>query len=387
MRIAVYHNLPYGGAIRVMREQIKRLGDKVEAIYTFDDTTNRGSEPDKRIVHFSLRQHRDLNRPFGRLNVIPRLMNLRSMHQACKRIAERIDKECYDVVFVHCCFTTQTPPILQYLKTPTVYYCQEPLRAIYEPLIKGRVFTPISHPADMLLARLAAVNEYRGLAAASKVLVNSHHIRETLLRLYGVDPEVCYLAIDDDLFRPVDVPKERMILSVGALAPFKGHDFVIRSLSKIDSERRPLLTIVCGVYKLENIQPLQALCDDLGVRVQFRPGLTDTQLVELYSKASVTAYASILEPFGLVPLESMACGTPVVGVAEGGIRESIKDGVTGFLTRRDPVEFAGALMHIVDDRDMACRMGKTGRECVLQHWTWDRSMRQLEQVLEEVARR
>ena len=387
VRIAVYHNLPYGGAIRAMREQIKRLGDQVEAIYTFGNTTNRGQEPDERTVHFSLEQHRGLKRPFGRLNGFVSILNLRLMHKACRRIAERIDSEGYDVVLVHSCFTTQTPPILQYLKTPTVYYCHEPLRAIHEPLIKGRAFTPIADPADILFARVAAVSEYRGLAAATKVLSNSYHIRESLLKLYGVDSDVCYLAVDTDLFRPKDLPKQRMVISVGALAPFKGHEFIIRSLATIEAEKRPLLMIVCGVYKLEGIEPLQQMCDGLGVRVKFFPGATDEELVDLYNRASVTAYAPILEPFGLIPLESMACGTPVVGVAEGGVRETIADGITGVLTRRDPEEFAAALMRFVEDTALSTEMGHAGRECVLAKWTWDKSIRQLEGALAEAARR
>jgi glycosyltransferase involved in cell wall biosynthesis len=92
-----------------------------------------------------------------------------------------------------------------------------------------------------------------------------------------------------------------------------------------------------------------------------------------------------LEPFGFVPLESMASGTPVIGVREGGIRETIVDGVTGFLVDRDPAAMARALDRLLAYPQEIEELGRRGREYVCQVWTWERTMTVLEQHLEQAA--
>ena len=81
----------------------------------------------------------------------------------------------------------------------------------------------------------------------------------------------------------------------------------------------------------------------------FRVGIPDEGLVQLYNRAMLTVYAPIMEPFGFVPLESMACGTPVVGIREAGVRETVRHAETGFLVDRDPEQFAAAVLALLDD--------------------------------------
>jgi len=106
--------------------------------------------------------------------------------------------------------------------------------------------------------------------------------------------------------------------------------------------------------------------------------MSDDDLVAAYNRAAVVAYPPILEPFGLVPLEAMACGVPVVGVAEAGIRETVVHGETGVLTERDPVEFGLAIKTLLEDEALRNCIGNNGRRHVLAHWTWDQSYTALE---------
>jgi glycosyltransferase involved in cell wall biosynthesis len=101
--------------------------------------------------------------------------------------------------------------------------------------------------------------------------------------------------------------------------------------------------------------------------------LEDPDLVGLYNEAAVFACPSIYEPFGIINLEAMACETPVVACAVGGIKEVVVDGETGFLVPpQDPDRLAAALSKVLDDPDLAARMGRAGRARVLEHFTWDR---------------
>jgi glycosyltransferase involved in cell wall biosynthesis len=93
----------------------------------------------------------------------------------------------------------------------------------------------------------------------------------------------------------------------------------------------------------------------------------------------------VAEPFGLVPLEAMACGRAVVGVREGGVAETILLEQTGLLVDRDPRQFAAAVDRLLDDPTANAAYGRNGREHVVDCWSWGQSVVQLEQHLSAVA--
>ena len=163
-------------------------------------------------------------------------------------------------------------------------------------------------------------------------------------------------------------------MSVGAVTPIKGFDFLIRSLALIPQPKRPPLLIIGNSVNRSESEYLKYLARQNDVNMKVQSLVCDSELVELYNRARATLYAPILEPFGFVPLESMACGTPVVGVAEGGVRETIRHGETGLLLDRDPRQFADAVVQMLTDRAMAEALGRRGPEYVRQHWSWDRSV-------------
>ena len=101
--------------------------------------------------------------------------------------------------------------------------------------------------------------------------------------------------------------------------------------------------------------------------------VTNTEKIELYSHAAVFVCPSIYEPFGLINLEAMACGTPVVASRVGGIPEVVVDGETGRLVEPGDVAALGqALRETLADPERARRMGEAGRGRVEAHFSWDR---------------
>jgi starch synthase len=94
-------------------------------------------------------------------------------------------------------------------------------------------------------------------------------------------------------------------------------------------------------------------------------------VVQLYSHAAVFACPSVYEPFGLINLEAMACGTAVVASAVGGILEVVEDGVTGLLVPpARPDDLAGAIRKLLDDPKRARQMGAAGRKRVEDKFSW-----------------
>lgn len=390
MRIAVFHNLPSGGGKRALYEMTTRLTTKHEVdVYTLSvaehDFCNLRPHCTQYVV-FPFRPLPLAQRPFGRLNQGIRSLDLLRLETVQRRIAAQIDADGYDIVFVHNCQYGQSPSLLRFLQTPSVYYCAEPPRQIYEPGI-DRPYNRFSRvqrlgnlvdPFPGLYRRTLAGLDRENVRAARLVLVNSAYSRESLYRVYGIFSKVCYLGVDTECFKPMDLEKDNFVLSVGQLVPPKGFDFLIQSLAQLEPGRRPSLTIVSNFAVASEHKYLEQLARELEVNVAFRTMITDGELVHLYNRARVTAYAPIMEPFGFVPLESMACGTPVVGVREAGVRESVLHEVTGLLVERDEAAFAEAIRRVLDDPGLCRAYGQQGRAYVEQGWRWERTVEDLE---------
>jgi glycosyltransferase involved in cell wall biosynthesis len=203
--------------------------------------------------------------------------------------------------------------------------------------------------------------------------------------LYGIFAHIGDLGVDVELFRPLGLPKDDFVVSVGALNPQKGFDFLIRSLALLEKARRPVLMIVCNSADERERAYLTTLAEQLQVTVEFRSLIPDQELVRLYNRARLTAYAPVMEPFGFVPLESMACQTPVVGVREGGVRESVTDGVTGVLVDRETEAMAAAIRALLADPNKVDHLGHHGRAGVEDRWSWAASIEVIERYLVDTA--
>lgn len=393
MNPAIYHNLSSGGAKRALYEMTRRLAER----YTLDVFTLATAEHDFCDLRTFARQHEIApfkplplaHSPFGRLNQGIRALDLLRLRRVQCEIAHRIDAAGYDCVFVHHCRYGQSPNLLQFLNTPSVYYCHEPPRLFYEPPVPrpytefsslqclGNHFDPLPGIYRRTLARLDREN----MRSASRVLTNSHYSRETLYRTYGIFAHVAYLGVDTEKFHPLGLPREDFVLSVGALNPRKGFDFLIESLALLPETERPPLVIVSNFQDVRERQFLEQLSAAKQVTVTFKTLIGDEELVSLYNRARFTLYAPVMEPFGFVPLESMSCGTPVIGVREAGVRETILHGATGILVERDSTAMATAIAHLLRNPALAAEFGKQARAAIVEYWTWDKSITTLEQFL------
>jgi glycosyltransferase involved in cell wall biosynthesis len=221
------------------------------------------------------------------------------------------------------------------------------------------------------------------ILAANLILVNSHFSAGNIRAAYGREAKVAYLGVNHEDFHSTHQPKQPFVLSVGAIQPTKGFDFLIEALAEVPDPKRPPLHIIGNSENTQEKEFLKHLATQKNVSLEIETLVDDEILLQRYNQASVVIYSPIREPFGNIPLEAMACGTPVVGVAEGGLRESILDGETGFLTERDPAKFAAAVMKLLEDPVLAEKFGQNGRDYVLQEWTWEKSVCTVEKFFME----
>jgi glycosyltransferase involved in cell wall biosynthesis len=397
LKIALYHNLSSGGGKRALYEMVSRLAAR-HRIELFTVSTANESFCDVRpfVSHTETVPFKpvpELRSPLGRLNQVIRLLNLRRLDAAEQTLARKIDEARCDVLLTYQCQFRQSPAVLRLCKTPSVYILAEPPRWIYEPPIvrpgrlaaPHRVFLNRFDPLPGLHRRVEQQADIANTRAATLVLANSYYSRETILRIYNVGARTCYLGVDTEKFRPLGIEKDNLVVSVGMINPLKRFDTVIESLALIAASQRPRLVIVANSVDAAEHEFLGRLAERLGVLVEVKRLVSDQELVQLYNRAIATIYTPRLEPFGFVPLESMACGTPVIGVNEAGVRETVVDGVTGALVERDPAMIAGVLAGWLAHPDKARRLGQQGREHMEKHWTWEQSIMVLEQHLARVA--
>jgi len=375
MRIAFFHNLPSGGAKRAAFEFIKKLTKEHEIdLYIYDKKAEDFLDIRPFVKNTFLV---DGGETFGARG-IGRLLSIYRVRMASKKTARLINDGKYHLALVMQCNVSNSPFVLRYLRIPSLYFCHEPSAKMMEPHYRGRAQDGYLAELKKLMLKWTISVDRANAINATLICTSSLYARENIYRNYGVYPRLNYLGVDTQLFCPIDLRREPLILCVGALNPAKGQDFAIRSVGTLS--QRPSIKFIFNFahglldYKVQLIR----LAEKHNVSISFECLVDDADLVSFYNRARLTVFPSLLEPLGLVPLESMACGTPVIGIAEAGVRETVLHNKTGLLTERDPHEFGQAIERLMKDEKLWMNMSLAGRQRVLDHWTWEQATQQLE---------
>lgn len=398
MRIALFHNLPSGGAKRAVYEWTRRLAQRHD-IDVFSCSTADRSFCDitpytQAYCVYEFATRRLFRSPWGRLNQLQRWRDLGGLSALGRRLAQEIDHRGYDVVLANTCMFTFIPTFVRYVQTPTVYYLHEPFGRTFirqhtrdaSAKCKWRTALDRCDPLIALYGSRLERLQRSSVAGASRLLANSRFTQEQFKLAFNIESEVCRYGVDCEVFRPrIAHIADDHVLSVGELTPRKGFDFLIESLARIPLSTRPSLRLACNAVNPDEKMYIESLAAERGVKLEILTGLDSQRLAAAYGEARLCVYAPVAEPFGLVPLEAMACGKPVVAVREGGVPESVIDGQTGLLVPRDPTTFANAVQQLLADPLLAERLGVQARQHVLQNWTWEKSVAELEDLLSSRA--
>jgi len=222
--------------------------------------------------------------------------------------------------------------------------------------------------------------------------------RSQMVDLYGADAErivVIPLGVDPGMFRPIprqealaaagiQLPEpNRLVLFVGRLDPVKGLDTLLQAmceLNDLEPELSKTLSLLViggdtdsnGTDLGEELECLDNLKDEVGLNdlVAFVGSRAQDKLAYYYSAAEVCVVPSYYESFGLVALEAMACGTPVIASRVGGLQHTVEDGVTGFLVPAgDPQALAQKLRMVLCDAELRQRLGANAQRST-QSYSW-----------------
>jgi starch synthase len=239
--------------------------------------------------------------------------------------------------------------------------------------------------------------------SASGIIAVSNGMREDILRAYpeidpakvsvvhnGIDLAAFQSAKNPDLVRTLGInPDQRSVLFVGRITKQKGLPYLLKAVKDLPSDVQ--IVLCAGAPDTKELQ--QQVIDLVNELRSSRDGviwiekhLTRTELIAVLSSATVFACPSIYEPLGIVNLEAMACGIPVVATATGGIPEVVENEVTGLLIPIEQVldgsgtplnegkfvaDTAEALLRALEELDLVA-MGAAGRSRVEQQFSWDR---------------
>jgi glycogen synthase len=258
--------------------------------------------------------------------------------------------------------------------------------------------------------------ERTAIEMADAVIAVSEGTRDDITRLFDVDParvHVIHNGIDLDLYRPTTStaalerhgidPSKPYVLFVGRITRQKGIVHLARAIPEIDPDAQ--IVLCAGAPDTPEIAA--EMEQSVAAAREARPGVFWIQemvprqeAVELYSHAAVFCCPSVYEPFGIINLEAMACGTPVVATATGGILEVVVDGETGLLVPieqaggasfepTDPARFshdlAAGLNRVLADPALRERMGTAGRQRVERLFSWDAIARRTVDLYESLV--
>ena len=252
------------------------------------------------------------------------------------------------------------------------------------------------------------IGEEQVVAAADRLVANTHAEAKELIELYHADPNrvrVVHPGVDLDVFVPGNQSSARsdlglsqeaiVLLFVGRIQPLKAPDVLIKATAEILKQkpelRSRLVVAICGGPSgsgLESPGALVTLANQLGVSdvVRFVPPTNRNDLVKWFQAASVCVVPSYSESFGLVAIESQACGTPVIAARVGGLPTAVRDGISGVLVDgHAATTWAKHIIDVVTNDQLRSKLS-TGAIAHASNFGWEDTTDKLLSVYNEAVK-
>ncbi len=296
----------------------------------------------------------------------------------------------YDVIYSHYWLSAESGAIL-------AQRWDVPHAAMFHTLaeVKLRARASESEPRERIDAEQRLV---RGLDC---IVAATEHERRLLMQIYRVPATrvaVVPLGVDLDQFQPRPqaearaalgiAPEERMVLAIGRIEPLKGFDILIRSIAQLSDRRSVVLSIIGGDDRASReLAALRAVAEEVGVadHVRLLGPRPHEELPAYYNAADVVAVPSFYESFGLVAVEAMASGVPVVASRVGGLASTVADGRTGYLIPwRCPEPFAEKIELLLRNEELRRALGRAAAER-MRSYSWSEVARAVGGVLDALA--
>lgn len=341
MRPALYYPWVYlkGGAERMILELMTRSGHEW-TLYT-----NR-FEPQSTFPALS-------EVPVVRLPEVSVRRTIKDIARAgLTMLTQRVDFAQHDSLFV----VSEGLGNLMVLKStvPTSCICLTPLRVVYEPHTRERFFAGRRRPHYRMAFSAYRTVDRRLWNRYVRVFANSEEVRRRIAGAGLVDEsrlEVVHHGVDLERWRPSS-RADPFFLVPGRIMWQKNVELALDAWIAFKSEpgHEHFRLVVAGMVDQKSLPYLERLKARVAGRpdVEFVTGPSEGDMLDLYERCWAVVFPPFNEDWGLVPLEAMACGKPVLATDKGGPKESVLDGFTGFLRPPVPERFAAAMAALAD---------------------------------------
>ena len=246
-------------------------------------------------------------------------------------------------------------------------------------------------------------SEKQIVGTADCIIASTQEEKNNLVHLYGSKPDkikVIPAGVDLDSFHPLDKEQarrdlylkdyRRVLLFAGRLQPFKGLDLLLHAMTHLPNHGFTRLLVVGGnAGKVDELAKMNVLVSELGIgnMVGFMGAVEHEKMPTFYNAADICVIPSYHESFGLVAVESLASGTPVVASRVGGLATIVKDGETGYLfDERSPETLATYLCLLMSENEIRESMAKAARPSVMKY-NWSATAHRLFIVYQKLLRR
>lgn len=282
-------------------------------------------------------------------------------------------------------------------------HCQHLWVAPYAAKLTGIPYVITAHGTD--IKGYKKDKRYRhialkGAAGAEKIITISDQVHEEVKKYYFTDEDKLKKimnGVDDKIFKPLDLDRLKvlkkyikgikkdppyLITFVGKLTDFKGVDLLIDAAAEYEEKFPGVMTLIIGDGELRS--SLKERTEKLELKnIHFLGNLPQTELPALYSIADISVVPSRLEPFGLVAVEALACGTPVIASRAGGLPDFINDDVGRLFEMNSSEDLAEKITDALENDDKKHK-GKYAADYALNNFSWHRVIDEVISVYESV---
>jgi len=270
-----------------------------------------------------------------------------------------------------------------------LWYCHTPLRDAYD-MYRFRMSMKKLYQKPIHFVGIKAVKriDSKVVKEIESIIANSENTKGRIEKyLHRDDAKVLGGGIDYEKYS--DKGDGHYFIYPSRISPNKNQEFAIRAFEKFSKRRKGYKLLIVGAVSkdkfysdyYDRISAMAAKNRNISIITD----MDEKGLVSAYSRSTCVLYPPINEDYGLVPLEAMASGKPVIALNEGGPTETIINGKTGYLVS-DEHEMAKAMERIADNNELSAAMGIEGRKRVKNNYSWESFFRKFDKELRNVAR-
>jgi glycosyltransferase involved in cell wall biosynthesis len=270
-------------------------------------------------------------------------------------------------------------------KSSICWMCHEPSAFIHSPLIIQGLKQPMKGIIQTLNPILKLIDQ-NIVNKIDFIFVNSKYDGNLVKRVYRRKFDmIVYPGVDSKVFKP-SLSKENFLFTVSRFDRQKNIDILIKAFGLLPDnikndyrfeiagegvERKNLINLV---HKLRQTN-----------KIIFLGKISDKELRTKFAKAKIFLFAAAEEPFGIVPVEAMASGTPVIALASGGVKETIINGTTGILVAKDDRRmFANQITRFLENSNLQKQFSVAGRKWTMDIFNWDKTARKFDQFFKSI---